>query len=127
LTRRQFERPLVEFQGVQWKFAEMRMQLDAAQLLLYRAVVKADRGFPSAEETAIAKIACNRAGFNVANEAMQAMGGAGYGQDSLVEYCFRRTRGWMIAGGTIEILLNRVAEAVFERSFSQRPPKAEAA
>ena len=85
------------------------------------AATSADRGFPSAEDTAIAKVACNRAGFNVANEAMQAMGGAGYSEDSLVEYCFRRTRGWMIAGGTIEILLNRIAESVFDQSFSQRP------
>lgn len=120
LTRRQFGRALADFQGMQWKFAEMKIQLDAAQLLLYRAAASADRGFPSAEETAIAKVACNRAGFNVANEAMQAMGGAGYSQDSLVEYCFRRTRGWMIAGGTVEILLNRIAEHVFEQSFPQR-------
>ncbi|MEP9370397.1 acyl-CoA dehydrogenase [Xanthobacter sp. VNH20] len=120
LTRRQFGRPLADFQGLQWKFAEMKIQLDAAQLLLYRAAASADRGFPSAEETAIAKVACNRAGFNVANEAMQVMGGAGYSQDSLVEYCFRRTRGWMIAGGTIEILLNRIAEHVFDQTFPQR-------
>src|SRR5262249_39138830 len=88
MNRRQFGRSLAEFQGMQWKFAEMKLQLDAAQLLLYRAAAGADSGFPSAEETAIAKIACNRAGFNVANEAMQAMGGTGYSQDSLVEYCF---------------------------------------
>jgi alkylation response protein AidB-like acyl-CoA dehydrogenase len=120
LTRRQFGRSLADFQGMQWKFAEMKLQLDAAQLLLYRAAANADQGFPSAEETAIAKVACNRAGFNVANEAMQAMGGSGYSQDSLVEYCFRRTRGWMIAGGTIEILLNRIAEHVFDKPFPQR-------
>jgi alkylation response protein AidB-like acyl-CoA dehydrogenase len=121
LTRRQFGRPLADFQGMQWKFAEMKIELDAAQLLLYRAALSADRGFPSAEETAVAKVACNRAGFNAANEAMQAMGGSGYSQDSLVEYCFRRTRGWMIAGGTIEVLLNRIAESVFEQAFPQRP------
>jgi alkylation response protein AidB-like acyl-CoA dehydrogenase len=121
LTRQQFGRPLAEFQGLQWKFAEMKLQLEAAQLLLYRAAANADRGLPSPEETALAKLACNRAGFNVANEAMQVMGGAGFGEDALVEYCFRRTRGWMIAGGTIEILLNRVAEDVFGRRFPQRP------
>ncbi|MBC7480392.1 MAG: acyl-CoA dehydrogenase, partial [Rhizobacter sp.] len=118
--REQFGRPLCDFQGLQWKFANMKVQLDAAQLLLYRAAQHADAGFPSADETAIAKVACNRAGFEVANEAMQIMGGAGYSEDSLVEYCFRRTRGWMIAGGAIEILLNRIAEGVFERRFSQR-------
>jgi alkylation response protein AidB-like acyl-CoA dehydrogenase len=121
MQRKQFGRLLCEFQGLQWKFAEMKMKLDAGQLLLYRAAVNADRGFPSAEETAIAKAYCNQAGFEVANEALQVMGGLGYSQESLVEYCVRRCRGWMIAGGSIEILKNRIAEAVFERSFSQRP------
>ncbi|MGA7984001.1 MAG: acyl-CoA dehydrogenase [Burkholderiales bacterium] len=121
LQRRQFGRLLCEFQGLQWKFAEMKMKLDAGQLLLYRAAANADRGFPSAEETAIAKAFCNQAGFEVANEALQVMGGMGYSRESLVEYCVRRCRGWMIAGGSIEILKNRIAEAVFERTFSQRP------
>jgi alkylation response protein AidB-like acyl-CoA dehydrogenase len=120
MQRRQFGRLLCEFQGLQWKFAEMKMKLDAGQLLLYRAAANADRGFPSAEETAIAKAFCNQAGFEVANEALQAMGGLGYSQEELVEYCLRRCRGWMIAGGSIEILKNRIAESVFERSFSQR-------
>jgi alkylation response protein AidB-like acyl-CoA dehydrogenase len=115
VNRRQFGQPLVNFQGLQWKFAEMKIKAEAAQLLLYRAAVGADTGFPSALDTAIAKVACNRAGFEMAHEAMQIMGGTGYSEESLVEYCFRRTRGWMIAGGTIEILLNRIAEGVFDR------------
>ena len=123
LTREQFGRPLCDFQGLQWKFANMKVQLDAAQLLLYRAAANADSGFPSAEETAIAKVMCNRTGFDVANEALQVMGGMGYSDETLVEYCLRRTRGWMIAGGTIEILLNRIAETIFDRRFPQRPPK----
>ena len=124
LERKQFGRALCEFQGIQWKFAEMQMQLDAAQLLLYRCAASADKGLPSAQQTAIAKAFCNRVGHDVASEALQVMGGAGYSQDSLVEYCFRRTRGWMIAGGSIEILKNRIAEGVFERRFTQRPPRA---
>jgi alkylation response protein AidB-like acyl-CoA dehydrogenase len=55
---------------------------------------------------------------------MQVLGAAGYSQDSLVEYCFRRTRGWQIAGGSLEMMKNRLAEIVFERRFDQRPPKA---
>ncbi|MBK5102845.1 MAG: acyl-CoA dehydrogenase [Burkholderiales bacterium] len=121
--RKQFGRLLCEFQGLQWKFADMKMQLDAGQLLLYRAAANADDGIPSAEETAIAKAFCNQAGFDICNEAMQVMGGIGYTEETLVEYCFRKCRGWMIAGGSIEILKNRIAEGVFERSFSQRPPK----
>jgi alkylation response protein AidB-like acyl-CoA dehydrogenase len=128
LTRQQFGRPLCEFQGLQWKFAEMAIKLEGAQLLLYRAAANADRGLPSAYETAVAKAACNQAGFEVASEAVQIMGAMGYSQDSLVEWCMRRCRGWMIAGGSIEILKNRIAESIFDRRFDQRRPKpAEAA
>jgi alkylation response protein AidB-like acyl-CoA dehydrogenase len=126
LERRQFGRLLAEFQGIQWKFADMKVKLDAGQLLLYRAAAGADRGFPSAEETAVAKAYCNQAGFEICSEAMQVMGGMGYTEDTLVEYCFRKTRGWMIAGGSIEILKNRIAESVFERQFPQRGPQGEA-
>jgi alkylation response protein AidB-like acyl-CoA dehydrogenase len=123
MQRKQFGKLLCEFQGLQWKFADMKIKLDAGQLLLYRAAANADKGFPSAEETAIAKAFCNQAGFDIANEALQVMGGLGYTQEELVEYCVRRCRGWMIAGGSIEILKNRIAEAVFERTFSQRAGK----
>ncbi len=120
LDRKQFGRPLCEFQGLQWKFADMALKLESAQLLLYRAAMGADGGLPSAYDTAIAKLACNQAGFDVANEALQVMGGYGYSSESLVEYCVKRTRGWMIAGGSIEILKNRIAEHVFDRRFDQR-------
>lgn len=120
LTRHQFGRALCEFQGLQWKFADMALKLESAQLLLYRAAASADGGLPSPYETAIAKLACNQAGFEVANEALQVMGAYGYSTEALVEYCVKRTRGWMIAGGSIEVLKNRVAEHVFDRRFSQR-------
>jgi alkylation response protein AidB-like acyl-CoA dehydrogenase len=127
-TREQFGRPLCEFQGLQWKFADMAIKLEAAQLLLYRAAANADRGLPSAYETSVAKAACNQTGFEVAHESVQAMGAMGYSRETLVEYCMRRCRGWMIAGGSVEILKNRIAEHVFDRRFDQRPPrKAEAA
>jgi len=120
LDRKQFGRPLCEFQGLQWKFADMALKLEAAQLLLYRAALGADKGLPSAYDTTLAKLACNLAGFEVASEAVQVMGGTGYSQETLAEYCMRRTRGWMIAGGTIEMMKNRLAEHIFERRFSQR-------
>ncbi|WP_368680877.1 acyl-CoA dehydrogenase [Rhodococcus opacus] len=118
--RTQFGRTLNEFQGLQWKFAEVAVALDSAELLLDRAVRNAAAGLPSAYETSVAKLAANEAGFKAANEAMQAMGALGYSTESLVEYCMRRTRGWMIAGGSIEILKNRIAEEIFGRRFSQR-------
>ena len=118
--REQFGRPLCEFQGLQWKFADMAIKLDSAQLLLFRAAANADRGLPSAYETAVAKAACNQAGFEAANEAVQIMGALGYSRETLVEYCMRRTRGFLIAGGSMEMLKNRIAEHIFDRRFDQR-------
>ncbi|MFC4353418.1 acyl-CoA dehydrogenase family protein [Fodinicurvata halophila] len=121
--RKQFGRPLCEFQGLQWKFAEMAMRLEAAELLLMRAAVDAQENLPSAQDTALAKLACNEAGHFASNEALQVMGGIGFSEESTVQYCLRRTRGWMIAGGSTEILKNRIAEGIFERRFSQRAEK----
>ena len=124
LTHKQFGRELAEFQGIQWKFAEMAAQLEAAQLTLYKVATEATGRLPSAFDTSLAKYLCNTAGFFAANEAMQVLGALGYTQDSLVEYCWRRTRGWQIAGGSLEMMKNRIAEGVFDRRFSQRLPKA---
>jgi alkylation response protein AidB-like acyl-CoA dehydrogenase len=121
LARHQFGRPLAEFQGLQWMFADAAVKLESAQLLLERAAATGDRlGLPTGPETAMAKLAANQAGFFAADVAMQAMGATGFCDDSLVEYCFRRTRGWMIAGGSVEILKNRIAEHVFGRRFPSR-------
>ena len=120
VDRRQFGRALCEFQGIQWKFADMLMKLETAQMLLHRAASVPNGTLPSANDTAMAKLACNIAGWEVSNEALQVMGGYGYSTESLVEYCVKRTRGWMIAGGSIEMLKNRIAEHVFERRFDQR-------
>jgi alkylation response protein AidB-like acyl-CoA dehydrogenase len=118
--RKQFGRTLSQFQGIQWKFAEMLMKLEAGQLLLYKAATGASGGLPSPIETSIAKCFCNRAGYEVADAAMQILGGLGFSEESLVQYCVRRTRGWMIAGGSIEMMLNRIAEGIFDQRFSQR-------
>lgn len=125
ITRKQFGRELCEFQGLQWKFADMWMRLEQAQLMLYKAAMEGEHGLPSAQSAAMAKLACNEAGWFAANEALQVMGGLGFSQELLVEYCVRRIRGWMIAGGSVEMLRNRIAEGVFERTFPQRPHKAD--
>src|SRR5690606_20794096 len=96
--REQFNKKLCEFQGIQWKFTDMWMQLESAQLLLYKAALEGEHALPSAQSTAMAKLACNQAGWFAANEALQVMGGMGFSQENLVEYCVRRIRGWMIAG-----------------------------
>ncbi|MEU1956274.1 acyl-CoA dehydrogenase family protein [Nocardia rhamnosiphila] len=119
-TRTQFGKNLCEFQGLQWKFADMKVELDAAKMLLLRAVAGADAGTPDSNEAAIAKLHANRTAFTVANEAMQVFGASGYSQEFPLEYIVRRTRGWMIAGGSVEILKNTIAQSIFGRRFDQR-------
>lgn len=119
--RRQFGRRLADFQGLQWSLAEMKLKIDAARLILYRAATNADVGLPSVLESTLAKLACNRAGFEVANGALQIFGGYGYEDESDISYIFRRTRGWLIAGGTEQQLLNRAAQEILGERLTQRP------
>jgi alkylation response protein AidB-like acyl-CoA dehydrogenase len=118
--RRQFGQRLADMQGIQWKLADMRMRLDAARLLIYRAASSIDAGRIDPTETAIAKCFANETGFWVANEALQIHGALGYTQDSPLSYIFRRTRGWMIAGGTLEIQRNTIAAGILGRRQSRR-------
>ncbi len=110
-SRRQFGEPLANFQGLRWKIADMKVRLESAKMLLYRAAVDADKndGIPNPEYCSLAKLACNEAGFFAANEALQLFGGYGYAAEGPIQYIFRRTRGWMIAGGTVEIQRNQIA------------------
>lgn len=115
-------RSLADLQGLRWKLADMRMALDAARLLVYRAATElgAD-GAPTASNVAIAKASANVAGFDAADQAMQIMGGYGYTAGSPVDYLWRRTRGWKIAGGSIEVLKNRIADEMFKQRVPGMP------
>lgn len=119
--RKSFGRPLCEFQGIQWKFADMRTQLDAARLLVYRTVANAEHAPVDATDVSIAKLFANETAFAVVNQSLQVFGAIGYSTQLPIEHLLRKVRGWMIAGGSAEILRNRIAEGVFNRRFSQRP------
>jgi butyryl-CoA dehydrogenase len=122
--RTQFGRPLCEFQGLQWKLAKMAMEVEAARLLLYRAVTNSASGFPSMKEASMAKAYANEMGVKVTNEALQVFGGLGYLRECPLERHVRDARAWGIAGGTVEIQLNNIASELFGRRFSQRPESA---
>jgi alkylation response protein AidB-like acyl-CoA dehydrogenase len=100
---------LSEWQGLRWKVADMRMRLDAARLLVYRAASELRDGLPDPGFVAVAKCSANEAGFFAADSALQIFGGFGYTSEGPLEYIWKRTRGWMIAGGSVEIMRNRIA------------------
>ena len=118
--REQFGKPLVDFQAVQLSLAEMKMKLDAARLLLYRAVIEAQSGLPSVGNSSIAKCFANEMTREVTGKAMQLMGGYGYSCAYPVEQKMRDAWGWGIAGGSIDVQKTNIAAALVGRRFNQR-------
>jgi alkylation response protein AidB-like acyl-CoA dehydrogenase len=118
--REQFGRPICEFQGLQWKVADMAVQLHAARLMIYRAATKLVDGFPDPLEAAMAKLYANEMVQRVTNEALQIHGHAGFTRDLPLERMVRDSRGFALGGGTTEILRNTIASMVYGRAFDQR-------
>lgn len=118
--RRQFGKPVVEFQAVQLKLADMAMRVEASRLLVHRAARNADGGLPSVLDSSIAKCFANEAAREVTGAAVQLMGGYGYSRDYPVERRLRDAWGWGIAGGTIDIQKVNIASALVGRRFDQR-------
>lgn len=107
--REQFGQPIADFQGIEWKLADMAIELEASRLLIYRAATNAIDADPSRLETSVAKVKANEVGQEVIDEALQIHGAIGYTKDSPIEYLYRWVRGWKIAGGTVEVQRNMIA------------------
>jgi len=118
--RHQFGKPIVDFQAVQIKLAEMKMQVEASRLLIWRAAVDAEQGFPSISASSVAKCFANEIARTVTGNALQLMGGYGYSKEYPVERRFRDAWGWGIAGGAIDIQKINIASAMIGRRFNQR-------
>lgn len=120
--RRSGDRPLAELQGLQWKIADMGVQLESARLLLYRAVAMAGpHGTPPAMETAMAKAAANLAAKFVCDEAIQLLGGYGYSREYPVERAYRDIRGLCIGAGTVEVQRNFIGSNLLRGRFPSGP------
>ena len=113
--RVQFGKPISEFQGIQWTLAEMAIQIQAARLLVYDAVAKAERGENIAKEASMAKKFANEMAVWVCDKAIQLHGAYGYAADYEVERFYRDVRGWSMGGGTTQICLNRVAYEILKK------------
>jgi butyryl-CoA dehydrogenase len=118
--REQFGKPIVDFQAVQLKLAEMQMQIEASRLLIWRAAVDAEQGFPSIMNSSVAKCFANEIARTVTGNALQLMGGYGYSKEYPMERRFRDAWGWGIAGGAIDIQKINIASALVGRRFNQR-------
>jgi alkylation response protein AidB-like acyl-CoA dehydrogenase len=101
--RKQFGRPISEFQAIQHKLVDMAVELDAARLLNYRAAWMLDRGMRVTRESAMAKLFASEAAVRIAGEAVQIHGGYGFIKDYPVEKFYRDVKLCTIGEGTSEI------------------------
>jgi butyryl-CoA dehydrogenase len=118
--RHQFGKPIVEFQAVQLKLAEMTTRVEAARLLIHRAAQNAADGLPSVLDSSVAKCFANEMVREVCAAAVQLMGAYGYAKEYGMEQRLRDGWGWGIAGGTIDIQKINIAAALVGRRFDQR-------
>jgi alkylation response protein AidB-like acyl-CoA dehydrogenase len=123
--RRQFGRALADFQGLQWMLAEMKVKLDAAQLLTWRAGANTAIGLPSPLETSVAKVYVAQAAREICDDAIQLLGGYGYMTEYPLEGRYREVRGGSIYGGTLQIHKNMIAGHILKRKNSQWAGKAD--
>jgi alkylation response protein AidB-like acyl-CoA dehydrogenase len=101
--RRQFSRPISEFQTIQNKLVDMAVDLDASRLLNYRAAWMLDHGMRVTRESSMAKLFASEAAVRIANEAVQIHGGYGFIKDYPVEKFYRDVKLCTIGEGTSEI------------------------
>lgn len=102
-------KPVSDFQGIQWKLAEMYRDIEAGRSLLYRACLTANP-FPDPYDAAIAKMFVNEMAIRVASEALQVHGGYGFCDDYPISRIYRGVRYGTLGGGATEALKDLVGK-----------------
>lgn len=118
--RHQFGKPIIDFQAVQLRLAEMQMRVEAARLLIHRVACNTEHGMPSILDSSVAKCFANEIAREVTGSALQLMGAYGYSKEFPMERRMRDSWGWGIAGGAIDIQKVNIAAAMAGRRFNQR-------
>ena len=119
-NRQAFERTIADFQGIQWKIAELATEIEAARLLTYRAAWMADRGQFTKEWVpflSMAKYYATELGVKVSGEALQMLGAAGYMKDHPLELYYRDAKQLTIVEGTSQIQLGLIARGVLDHDL----------
>jgi alkylation response protein AidB-like acyl-CoA dehydrogenase len=112
--RRQFGKAIAEFQGIQWKLADMATELDAARLLTQRAAVLKDAGQRVTRESSMAKLYASEVAVRICNEAVQLHGGYGFIKDYPAEKFYRDVKLCTIGEGTSEIQRMVIAREILK-------------
>lgn len=102
-NREQFGKKISEFQAIQFMRAEMAIEIEAAELMTYRAAWLIDRGLPFIKSASMAKAYASEMAERVASKALQIFGGSGYLKPALVERFYRDARVLQVYEGTSQI------------------------
>ena len=114
-TRKQFGKPLADFQAVQFKIAEMAQSLQAAKLLIWDAASRKDAGAQRITlESAIAKSFATEAAQRIIDDALQIHGGVGLIRGSITERLYRDIRALRIYEGATEVLKSIIAQTLLK-------------
>jgi len=114
VERKQFGKPIAEFQGVSFLLADLATQVEAARALYLAAARRRDRGQPYGPQAAMAKLFATDTAMRVTTDAIQVLGGAGYVEDHPAERYFREAKVMQIFEGT-----NQVQRIVIGRSLTR--------
>ncbi len=112
--RRQFGKAIAEFQGIQWKLADMATELDAARLLTQRAAVLKDAGRKTTRESSMAKLFASEVAVKICDQAVQLFGGYGFIKDYPVKKFYRDVKLCTIGEGTSEIQRMVIAREILK-------------
>jgi alkylation response protein AidB-like acyl-CoA dehydrogenase len=115
-----FGKTIADFQGIQWKIAELATEIEAARLLTYRAAAMADRGEYTREYVpflSMAKYYATEVAVKVSNHALQMLGAAGYMEDHPMELYYRDAKQLTIVEGTSQIQLGLIAKGVLDHDL----------
>jgi alkylation response protein AidB-like acyl-CoA dehydrogenase len=114
-TRKQFGQPIINFQGISFKLAEMAMKIESARLMMYKAAWLYDKEKPNAVATSMAKAYASRMAMEVTDDAIQVFGGYGYLADYHVERFHRCAKITEIYEGTSEMQKYTIANYLMKQ------------
>lgn len=115
--RKAFGRPIAQNEAVQFKIVDDYISLEAARLLVYRALCLLDEGKPAAKEAAMAKAFGTVTAFRIADDCMQNGGAFAYTSLSPIEQRFRDIRSWQLANGSVEMMKAIVGTELLGRDY----------
>lgn len=113
--REQFGKTISEFQGIQFKLADMKTMIEASRLLVYRAAYLKDQGKDVAYEASVAKYYASEAAVKITEQAIQIHGGYGFTKDFPVEKFYRDVKLSTIGEGTSEIQKLIIAKSILNQ------------